>query len=64
MGTIKNIFLSAYFAACVAALIWGPLIVMHGYRQWWVVTLYAAVAVAAIAGSISHYRIGRRNRKS
>lgn len=64
MGTIKNIFLSAYFAACVAVLIWGPLIVIHGYRQWWLVRLYAVMAVAAIAGSISHYRIRRRNRKS
>jgi hypothetical protein len=64
VGSIKSIFLSAYFAAWLAAFIVGPLILMHGYRQWWLVTLYAVMAVAATAGSINHYRIGRRNRKS
>jgi Zn-dependent protease len=61
---IKNIFLSAYFAAWLAAFILVPLIGMHGYRQWWLVTLYVLMAVTAVAGSINHYRIGRRNRKS
>jgi len=64
VGRVKNIFLSAYFAAWLAAFIVGPLILMHGYRQWWLVTLYALLAVAAAAGSISHYRAERRNRKS
>ena len=64
MDRIKNIFISVYFAACLAALVWVPLVIMHGYRQWWLVTLYALMAVTAAAGSINHYRIGRRNRKS
>jgi hypothetical protein len=37
---------------------------MHGYRQWWLVALYALLTVTATAGSINHYRIGRRNTKS
>lgn len=64
MDRIKNIFISVYFAACLAAFTWVPLVMMHGYRQWWLVTLYALMAVTAAAGSINHYRIGRRNRKS
>ena len=64
MGSVKNIFMSAYFAACLAVLIWGPLIAMHGYRQWWLDALYALIAVVVVAGSINHNRIGRRNRKS
>jgi hypothetical protein len=64
LGSIKNVFISAYFAAWLAAFIVVPLIVMHGYRQWWLVTLYALMAVTAVAGSITHYRTGRRNRRS
>jgi hypothetical protein len=64
MGSIKNVFLSVYFAAWLAAFVWVPLAVMHGYRQWWLVALYALLAVTAAAGSISHYRTERRNRKS
>jgi hypothetical protein len=64
VGRIKNIVLSAYFATWLAAFIVGPLVLMHGYRQWWLVTLYALLAVAAAAGSISHYRTERRSRKS
>ena len=50
--------------AIVAAFVWFPLIAMHGYRHWWAVTFYAIFASASIAGIISHYRIGRRNRES
>jgi hypothetical protein len=64
VGRIKTIFMTAYFAAWLAACILVPLVVMHGYRQWWLVTFYALMAVTALAGSINHYRIGRRNRKS
>ena len=64
MRTIKTILLDGYITVILAVLVWGPLIALHGYRQWWVVTFYAAFASVAIAGSISHYRIVRRNRKS
>lgn len=64
MGSFKNIFMSVYFAACMAAVVYVPLFVLHGYRHWWLITLYALMAVTAAAGSISHYRTERRNRKS
>jgi hypothetical protein len=64
VGGIKNVFIAAYFAACMAAVIYVPLIVWHGYRQWWLDSFYALMAVTAAAGSISHYRTERRNRKS
>jgi hypothetical protein len=54
----------AYIAAFLAVLVWGPLIALHGYRQWWVVLFYAIIAVATIGGLISHHRIVRRNRTS
>ena len=64
VGSIKNIFMSAYFAVCMAAVVYLPLFVLHGYRHWWLDALYAIMAVTAAAGSISHYRTERRNRKS
>jgi multisubunit Na+/H+ antiporter MnhE subunit len=62
VSTIKNFILGAYIAAIVAVIIWLPLIALHGYRQWWVVIFYAAFVGAVIAGTVSHYRIARRNR--
>lgn len=64
VGNIKNIFISAYFTACMAAVVYFPLFVLHGYRYWWLDALYATMTVTAAAGSISHYRTERRNRKS
>ena len=64
MSTIKTRILGAYITAVLAVFLWGPLIALHGYRQWYVVTFYAVFASAIIAGSISHYRTVRRNRKS
>jgi hypothetical protein len=48
----------------MAAVVYFPLFVLHGYRHWWLIALYALMAVTAAAGSISHYRTERRNRKS
>lgn len=64
VSTIKTRILGAYITAILAVFLWGPLIALHGYRQWFVVMFYAVFASAIIAGSISHYRIVRRNRKS
>ncbi len=64
MSTIKNFILGGYIAAILAVIIWLPLIALHGYRQWWVVIFYAGFFGAVIAGTISHYRIVGRNRKS
>jgi hypothetical protein len=55
MAAIKTFVLGAYITAIVAAFLWGPLVVLHGYRQWWVLLFYATFASAVIAGTISHY---------
>jgi hypothetical protein len=52
----------AYVTVILAALILGPLVLMHGYRVWWVVTVYAVLAVGSIGGIASHYLGGPRNR--
>jgi hypothetical protein len=59
-----NIILSAYIAVLMAALFLGPLILLHGYRQWWLVVFDAGAAVAAIGGIIGHYSVGPRHTKS
>ena len=61
--SVKTIITTAYALAILAVMVWGPLIALHGYRQWWVVMFYAIVASASIGGIVSHYRIVRRNRK-
>ncbi len=64
MGTTKAIISSAYITVILVAIVWAPLIALHGYRSWFVVTVYAGVAIATVGGLISHSRIARRNRKS
>lgn len=64
MRTTGTIVLNAYIAVILIALVGGPLIVLHGYREWWLVTFYAAVAAGTIGGIISHYRVALRSRKS
>jgi hypothetical protein len=61
---VRTILSDVYMFVILAVSIWGPLITLHGYRQWWVVTFYAAFACAAIGGSISHYRLVGRNRST
>jgi hypothetical protein len=61
---VKNagsIILSAYITILMAALILGPLVILKGYRAWWLVAFYAVLAVATIGGTIGHYGNGRRN---
>jgi hypothetical protein len=50
-----TIILSAYIAVLLAALFFGPLIILHGYRAWWLVTFYAVAVCAYVGGSISRY---------
>lgn len=64
MSIIGPIIAIAYITVILAALVLGPLVLLRGYRQWWVVTFYAIAAVGSIGGSISHYLDGRRNRTS
>lgn len=66
MSTAKNlttIISDAYMAVILVVFVLGPLILLHGYRQWWVVTFYALFAIATIGGSIARYRLVRRNRR-
>jgi hypothetical protein len=63
MAAIKALILRVYITAIVAVFLWGPLIALHGYRQWWVLMFYATFASAVVAGGISHYGIVRRKRK-
>jgi hypothetical protein len=62
--TIRKTVFAAYIAACLAILVLGPLIVLHGYRAWWLDWYYVVLAIAIIGGNISHYRMVRRNRYS
>jgi len=64
VGSFKNIFMGVYFTVCMATVVYFPLFVLHGYRHWWLIALYALMAVTAAAGSISHYRTERRNKQS
>ncbi|MGH3255494.1 MAG: hypothetical protein ACRDOU_08810 [Streptosporangiaceae bacterium] len=61
---ITQVSSNAYMAVLLVVFVLGPLIVMHGYRVWWVDTFYAAFAVATISGSIGRYRLVRRNRRA
>jgi hypothetical protein len=58
---IRAAIFSAYMTVCVVGLILGPLIVLHGYRVWWLDVPDGVLACAAIGGNIAHYRTARRN---
>ena len=59
-----TIIASAYIAVILAALLLGPLVILHGYRAWWLVIFYAGTAIAITGGIISHSRFVRRNKES
>lgn len=59
MRIIRAFIFSTYITVCTAAMFLVPMILLHGYRAWWLDTAYAALAIAAIGGNISHYRTGR-----
>jgi len=60
--TTGTIIMNAYAALILAVLVLGALVLLHGYRQGWVLIFYAAAAIST--GIISHYRVVQRNRKS
>jgi hypothetical protein len=62
--SVGKIILGAYIVVLLAALLLGPLIVLHGYRAWWLDIFYAMIVGGYIGGSISRYGIGRRNRSA
>jgi hypothetical protein len=43
-----------YMLVIGVLIVWGGLIALHGYRQWWVLTFYIVVAAAILGGSIKH----------
>jgi hypothetical protein len=58
--TTGNIIMNAYAAFILAVLIVGPLIILRGYHQGWVIIFYVAFFVGAIGGIGSRYlKIGR-----
>jgi hypothetical protein len=59
-----TIILGAYIAVLMAALILGPLVILHGYRAWWLDVFYAVLAGAYIGGIISRQRVAGRNAES
>jgi hypothetical protein len=62
--SVGKIILGTYIVVLLAALLLGPLIVLHGYRAWWLDIFYAMIVGGYIGGSISRYGIGRRNRSA
>lgn len=48
-----------YILVLGVLIVWGSLIALHGYRQWWVVTFFALAAVGILGGSIKHRMGGR-----
>jgi general stress protein CsbA len=62
--TAGTIILTAYIAIIMVALFLGPLILLHGYRQWWLVTFDVVFACAFIGGSIRHYTVVGPSTKS
>jgi len=58
---IRATIFSLYMTVCLLALILGPLIVLHGYRAWWLDIPFGVLGVAAILGNVAHYRTARRH---
>ena len=49
-----------YILVLVALLVWFPLIRLHGYRSWVILTFYIVAGVATLGGIISD-RMGHRS---
>jgi len=64
VSTTQSVIVSTYIVIILVAIVLGPLIVLRGYRTWWVALFYAIFIGAAIAGSIGHYRTARRDKES
>ena len=58
---VRKMIFAAYMTVCIVGLIFGPLIVLHGYRVWWLDAFDAALVFAVIGGNISHYRAAGRS---
>jgi hypothetical protein len=62
MKVVNTALAGAYITVILAALILGPLYLLHGYRQWWVVTFYAILIAGSLGGIISHAVGGQRHK--
>ncbi len=61
---IRATIFGVYMAVCLVAMILGPLVVLHGYRAWWLDTAFGALGIAAVGGNIAHYRTALRRGSS
>ena len=61
MRIIRATIFSVYMTIWIVALTLGPLIVLHGYRAWWLDVADGVLTCAVIGGNIAHYRTARRN---
>ena len=61
MRIIRAAIFSVYFTIWLVALILGPLVVLHGYRAWWLDIAFGVLGIAVIGGNIAHYRGSGRN---
>jgi hypothetical protein len=62
--TVGNIIMNGYAAFILVVLIVGPLIILRGYHQGWVIIFYVAFAIGAIGGIGSRYLKIGQSRKS
>lgn len=61
MRIIRAAIFSVYFTIWLVALILGPLVVLHGYRAWWLDIAFGVLGIAVIGGNIAHYSAAPRN---
>lgn len=64
MSITKNIITSAYIWVILLAFVYGPLVALKGWHEWWVLVFYAVVTVGTLGGILSHYGNVGRTRKS
>jgi hypothetical protein len=48
-----------YMFVLGAVIVWGGLVALHGYRQWWVDLFFGLTAAGLLGGSIKH-RFGNK----
>jgi hypothetical protein len=59
----KNIITSTYIWVILLAFVYGPLVALHGWREWWVLVFYGVVTAGVVGGFLSHYgNVGRTSK--
>lgn len=64
MRIIRVTIFSLYMTVCLAGIILGPLIVLHGYRAWWLDIAFGVLGIAVIAGNLAHYTRARSSARA